>query len=208
MAFRYRQVNVQDGDIVDPDDWNENLRELTGEFNSYLDRDNIQEGSIRTRMINTEAFHSVYTDSTVTSFTLDGKSVQWAGGDATAADGVNFLEFEADVDGIITCEWSGTWAFNNDQMNEEADARPKKNQVASFRILVNGLTVAELYRSPDSRTNDSGYLVGAAPVGPGTVRVGVEVRMFKVDNKSGDIYSADNDFSVNRRSLLVIYRRR
>ena len=46
MAWRYIQRDFQAGDILDPEDWNENVREYLEEINGALDRDNIPTASI------------------------------------------------------------------------------------------------------------------------------------------------------------------
>jgi|19_taG_2_1085344.scaffolds.fasta_scaffold24050_3 hypothetical protein len=41
MAWRYRMIRLEDGGILDPDDWNLGWAELAQELNGYLDRDNL-----------------------------------------------------------------------------------------------------------------------------------------------------------------------
>ena len=154
MAFRHRQRRAQDGDIIDAQDWNENLRELTGEFNGFLDRDNVRELAIQTKHIKAKAFHEVFTDQSELTYSFGAKSFGYHGGDATGSHGINLLEFEADVDGMVICEWSGEWNFGNDKFNEEStsadEIRPDHNNVVTYRLMVNGVEVAKIYRSPMS----------------------------------------------------------
>ena len=208
MAFRHRQRSVQDGDIIDAEDWNENLREITGEFNGFLDRDNLRADAIQTRHIKEKAFHEVFTDQSELTYSFGARNFGYHGGDATGTNGINLLEFEADVDGMVICEWSGEWNFGNDKFNEENDIRPDHNNVVTYRLMVNGVEVAKIYRSPDLHVYDSGYMVGAFPVAPGPVRISVEGQLLDIDNETGDITTDGDPVYVNHRVLLVTYKRR
>ena len=46
MAWRYREIEIEDGDVLDPKDWNENVEVYSNEINGFLDRDNLNEGQI------------------------------------------------------------------------------------------------------------------------------------------------------------------
>ena len=46
MAWRYREIEIEDGDVLDPKDWNENVETYSNEINGFLDRDNLNEGQI------------------------------------------------------------------------------------------------------------------------------------------------------------------
>ena len=208
MAFRHRQRSVQDGDIIDAEDWNENLRELTGEFNGFLDRDNLRERAIQTKHVNDNAFHEIYTDQSDQTFSFGSYTFGYFGGDASGSNGINLLEFEADVDGMVICEWSGEWSFGNDKFNDENKTRPQHNKVVTYRLMVNGVEVAKIYRNPDLHVFGSGYMVGAFPVAPGNVRVSVEGKQLHIDNETGDITTDGFNVSVRNRVLLVTYKRR
>ena len=208
MAFRHRQRSVQDGDIIDAEDWNENLREITGEFNGFLDRDNLRADAIQTRHIKAKAFHEVFTDQTELTYAFGSRNFGYHGGDGTGSDGINLLEFEADVDGMVICEWSGEWNFSESKFNEENDIRPDHNYVVTYRLMVNGVEIAKIFRSPDLHVYDAGYMVGAFPVAPGPVRISVEGQLLDIDNETGDITTSQYPVYVKHRVLLVTYKRR
>ena len=46
MTWRYREIEVEDGDVLDPRDWNENVEPYANEINGFLDRDNLNEGQV------------------------------------------------------------------------------------------------------------------------------------------------------------------
>ena len=46
MAWRYREIEIEDGDVLDPRDWNENVEPYANEINGFLDRDNLNEGQV------------------------------------------------------------------------------------------------------------------------------------------------------------------
>ena len=45
-AWRYREIEIEDGDVLDPRDWNENVEPYANEINGFLDRDNLNEEQI------------------------------------------------------------------------------------------------------------------------------------------------------------------
>ena len=62
MAWRYIQRDFQAGDIIDPKDWNENVREYIEEINGALDRDNIPAASV---VVGEEAASEVFNDFSI-----------------------------------------------------------------------------------------------------------------------------------------------
>jgi hypothetical protein len=62
MSFKYRQSYFENGDIVDPRDWNRNITELTDELNGYLDRDNLPEDSFTVEHVAQNAFNVLYSN--------------------------------------------------------------------------------------------------------------------------------------------------
>lgn len=41
MAWKYLKQDLQAGDVLDPGDWNNNVREFVEEINGAFDRDNL-----------------------------------------------------------------------------------------------------------------------------------------------------------------------
>ena len=147
MAFRYRQRTPQPRDIVDPEDFNENAREIISEFNGRLDRDNIRERSIETTMITSETFNVVRSNQ-LFSKVLSKNSQEYKT--------VNTVEFELKYSGVAICEWSGEWEFSEVVMG----VNPTDANIIDVGIYVNGVEACRLFRSSDSATIDCGYIVG------------------------------------------------
>ena len=59
MAFVYTQLEINDSDMVDPEDFNTNMRELANEYNGMLDRDNFKESEFGEEHIQRLAFTRV-----------------------------------------------------------------------------------------------------------------------------------------------------
>jgi len=190
MAFRYRQNTPQTGDIVDPEDWNENVREMISEFNGHLDRDNIAEQAITTTMCNANIFHTVRSDFTDRQV-LSRKTQDYVV--------INRIEFNSQYDGVVICEWSGNWEFSDvkNAITGSTDAN-----IISIRIIVNGIEACEIFRSPDWATKDCGYVSGALSYPAGIVRIEAEAKIqnlrdnFVLKNCSGDV-------TLTRAELIV-----
>ena len=103
MAFRYRQVKVENGDVIDSEDWNANQREFAGEFNGNLDRDNFPEEVFDRDHIAYNAFHRLYMKQLPSNLGLDGGTIGW--------QNVNALTFEAPSDGMVVFDWSGHFSM-------------------------------------------------------------------------------------------------
>jgi len=195
MAFRYRQATPVTSDIIDPEDWNENVREIVGEFNGHLDRDNIPEQVITTAMCNPNTFHSVKSDSVFTQL-LSAETQNWVK--------VNRIEFQTNFDGVVTCEWNGYWIFS-DIKNQISSSDAN---VVSVRIIVNGNEIARMHRSPDSATQDSGYCVGAIDVPAGYLRIETEAKLerYKTVGDELTLQNASGDVSLMHQELVVVHK--
>lgn len=71
MAFVYKQLTAADSDMVDPEDFNTNMRELAGEFNGMMDRDNFKEDQFGETEVARYSFTRVYSHHTGDKYTLD-----------------------------------------------------------------------------------------------------------------------------------------
>ena len=164
MAFRYRQITPQAGDIINPDDWNVNVREYTNEFNGHLDRDNLPEKAITTSSIKADAFHQVESKLDMTAKTIQGTQTRFKE--------IQVIEFESQYQGIVMCEWSGNWLYEL----IVTTLTSSEVQDTDFRILVNGTEITRIRRDNNLKKSSSGYTVGALPVEAGMIRVSVEVK--------------------------------
>ena len=147
MAFRYKQVRVQDGDIIDPEDWNANQREYVGEFNGNLDRDNFPEAVFKPKHIQYNAFNEVYSQE----FMGPNNYVNLL--DSAVWTQISRITLEAPVDSMLTVHWSGMWTFTNSLSAENIFAT--NLNVVTIRCMVNSQHACSIYRSPDIRKKDS-----------------------------------------------------
>jgi len=197
MSFRYRQVHIEAGDILDPRDWNKNLAEFTGEWNTHIDRDNLPEGSVDTANVEIGAFN--YDDSDAYDNTevvvLDGYNVGWVDSDANYSIGA--ITYEAPTDGVMVVEWSGTWDWTDISFNGAVD----DDTGVRFKITVDGVEVARTGWSCPYRLLDSTYIVAATPVQAG-------VRVVKVWAQSVDINAANSQPQADLAGvkLTISYR--
>jgi len=238
MAFRHRQVNPQTNDIIDVEDINGNNREFINELNGFIDRDNIPYGSIGSRRLEKYAFNQIkfhrITDVTpLHSRKNDDGSKADApiGTDKTCIISANLtgwqnkshnknnqmlnvVNFEANTDGVLICEWSGSFRFGYPlTVSESAGVNHNIPQVIEFRILVNGIEITKLTRIPDCPSGNSGAMYGCIPVPSGEVKVMVEARTFKVSGSeisaaSENVTSSRRDVWIGTRELICNFRKR
>ena len=202
MAFRYRQRTVTDGDMIVPDDFNVNQREFVGEFNGYLDRDNLPQGVIGTDLITDQAFVEVRQKTRDTAVQLVGNSVQFRD--------VLTYSFTAEVDGMLTVDWSARWKFSSPYSATVTQGSATQTQVLSIGMYVNGLLAGFLYRSSDARSDDSKVIYGAMPVSAGNVEVKVRGRFFQLNHTDPQVMNAgaENNVSIMNQILVMIFRKR
>tara|TARA_A100001391_G_scaffold81417_1_gene53067 strand:- start:343 stop:1200 length:858 start_codon:yes stop_codon:yes gene_type:complete len=63
MAWKFKQEMVQNGQVIEPSEFRNNVNELIGEFNGMLDSDNIGFSAVDTPMIQRGAFTEVYSSN-------------------------------------------------------------------------------------------------------------------------------------------------
>ena len=196
-----------DGDIIDAEDLNANNREFADEFNGYLDRDNIEFQSLTSTHCKTNAFNKIYSDSTDTVFTVEGDRMDW-NRIKNNNQVINKIVFEAPTDGIVICEWSGTWEFRSPYSSTNPDVA--KLQLITLRIVAQNNEVTRIHRAADGKKKDSGYMCGVFEVSAGINIISVEAQTFKADNTSGEktIATSANDIFIRYRDLIVNYRKR
>ena len=209
MAFRYRQVFFEDGDIISPKDWNRNIAEYTQEFNGYLDRDNLPSSGVTSAMIKDEACNSVHSFSSTTDTTITGDIGVWQSTDGTTK--FSEVSFTLDSDAMLILEWSGTWEWSHSfQLSSGATAyrgisvTGASDDYVEYRILVDGIEVCRLPKSVFPRVCDSAYMVGAIPVAGGNHTVTVQAR----NSRENDAGPSFIDVTLKERELFVWVRKR
>jgi len=120
MAYRYRQRHLETGDVLDPQDWNENMAEFAEEFNGYLDRDNVPADSVTKLLIKQNAFNKIEfsRDDGSNPVRLDGDVLSFQSTDVTggATDGNTLpsTTITCDVDELLIVEFSCWWEWYKD----------------------------------------------------------------------------------------------
>ena len=235
MAFKYRQVNPQTGDIVDVNDLNVNNREFVNEMNGFLDRDNIPYNAISARRVTRHAFNAIHFDRiiehqsqnfvTTTTDTVIPKTsktcvissnlTSWQNkSDANNNQMLNAISFEADCDGLVICEWTGNFRFGHSRtQTQSAGVNYNIPQVVEFRILINGIEVTKLTRIPDSPSVNAQAMYGAIPVPAGEIRIIVEARTYTVKGSNINAAATNSskniaDVYVGTRELICNFRKR
>lgn len=210
MAFKYRQAYFENGDIVDPKDWNRNISELTDELNGFLDRDNLPEDVFTTDHVESNAFNVLFSNLADTSSenrTINGNVTTWQS-ESDAGVGLGDITFASDTDALAIVEWSGSWMWEASssayQWNfRSSDAENVLEYYVSFRILVDGIVATTMPMSVWTRAYDSGYMCGAIPLPAGNHKVGIEVRI-----RSKDGGPAYQDVKIVDRELICWLRKR
>ena len=202
MAFKYRQITPQRLDLINPDDWNVNVREYTNEFNGHLDRDNLPEKGITTDSIKSEAFHIVKSDLSTT--------IEYVEKTQSYFKEIQIIEFETQHQGIVMCEWSSYWTYEY----SEGDLGNTSPQRAFFRIVVNGTEISQIQKDSNLKKSSVGYMAGALPVEAGIVKGAVEVMTDNVttfNTAQGFPYDVTSHatglVAVFDRSLVVVLRK-
>jgi hypothetical protein len=204
MAFRYRQITPQTGDFINPDDWNVNVREFTNEFNGHLDRDNLPEKGITTASIKAAAFHQVHSVASGADFVLEK--------DQSRFIELQILEFETQHQGIVMCDWSGYWEFEEIQLDLQSGIDV---QTLDIRLMINGNEVSRIRTETNLKRTSSGYMVGALPVEAGMVKVTVEVKSIarKAPILTGSGFdpettgAATGSVTIKNKELVVVLRK-
>ena len=188
MAFRYRQRHIETGDILDPRDWNENMSELTGEFNGYLDRDNLPASCITAPMIEANTFNDIqsFSDQTNTVELL-GDNIKWQSLDSVGGSTLlGQLTVTADVDCLLIVEFSGWWLWkNNGTALGTTTLETTDPIVIRLRVTVDGFAIHTTGWFSASKTSNATHLFGATPVSPGKHTVDVEAQIGKLVWDSG-----------------------
>ena len=173
MAIRYSIDYFEDRDVIAPVDWTENQNEYASEFNGYLDEDNLPTSALNAARIKDNAFTKLHSDPLPTStFTVDISTAGWQSTDSTGQR-LGSLAIDAKTDGLFICEWSGTHRYV---------IVPSGRECIAYRLLVDGVTVAESGWTSFTRPRDSVYLCGATPVAAGLHAVEAQVRVIALES--------------------------
>jgi hypothetical protein len=194
MALRYRQRYPQSGDILNPDDWNLNHKELAEEFNGYLDRDNLPQNCIGTDIVKNNSFTNVRNETSDTDLDTTSNTVEW--------QEILSKSFDTRNDQLLKVELGVTWTVDPEETSEKANSR--------FRITVDGVQLAVSGIMSSAFKQDSVYLCGATPVLAGPHVVAAEVQTLYGDgsvNSQGFVASL-GVIRIKERELVITQRNR
>ena len=113
MSFRYLEYSLpESADMLDANDWVQNINVLAEEFNGRLDRDNLPEQAVSASHTVPGTFNLLTANTRTDTLTLDGNTNQWVDGDGT--NKINELTLTTETDGMLRVSWSGTWQWTSD----------------------------------------------------------------------------------------------
>lgn len=211
MGLRYRQRYFESGDILEPRDWNYNWAELASEVNGNLDSHNLATGAITEAHYNSRAASNIRGDSATDSLTTQDNVVSWINDDGAASPvDVAEVSFTADVDCVVVCEfgctidwdaadYAGGGGASSLQFSEGACVR--------FRIVVDGVPIAESGFLEESIEENSVYLCGVGIMQAGSHVVRVEYQKLYIDDHINE-GATDSGLVIQERELIVHERYR
>jgi len=162
MAFRYRERTVEDGDVLDPKDWNLNMAAFAEEFNGRLDRDNLPASAVGTDHIAFGACGSAVNEVLSVPVVVSNDTTTWQTIDEDS--------IAVETDALIEAEWGGHWSW----------AGKTDDDAIGFRLLVDGIEVA---RAPlDTARWACVHLFGDIVLPPSTHTVTIQARVFDADD--------------------------
>tara|TARA_R100001594_G_scaffold122631_1_gene158831 strand:- start:22293 stop:22946 length:654 start_codon:yes stop_codon:yes gene_type:complete len=217
MAWRYIQRDFQAGDILDPEDWNQNVREYIEEINGALDRDNIPTASVVVgEEVASEAFNAFVSDGLDSTQQLEMDTTSFQDIDMT-------VNLTAVSDELLICETSiqfdtadPTQTYNGTNYNNgyvKFTTGTLRDWLRyEFIMTLDGYQIA--YAGPFTayHKRQPVYMVGALPVEAGAHAVRCAVRLFAAKD-GGDTVTWDSstqDFSprIEKGTLIVNRRKR
>ena len=216
MAWRYIQRDLQAGDVLDPEDWNENVREYLEEINGAMDRDNLPPASV---VVGEEVASTVFNEI---SHSLLSVAYQSLDVDTQAHQKIQMTSnVTASSDELLICEASiqfdtaealasyGGGNYEDGYVDADQDTLRDWIQY-DFIMTVDGFEVA--YAGPFTafHRRQCIYMTGALPVEAGAHVVECFVRLYS-DKNGGDTitwYAAAQSFSPRILEGIILVNRR
>jgi len=234
MAWRYIQRDLQAGDILDPEDWNENVREYLEEINGAIDRDNIPASAV---VVGSEVDSAVFNEISVAY--LIGSTASTNSGSYGSYGPVQLLDtntqafqkidmtsnLSASSDELLLCEASIQFdtadAYNiyGGGNYEDGYVIASKKTLrdwlyVDFRMTIDGFEVAYAGPTTVHHRRQCIYMTGALPVEAGAHVVEVWVRLYH-NEKAGDggsdkvtWYNSTQDLSPRIAAGTILINRR
>lgn len=214
MAQRYRMNYLESGDVIDPTPWVLDNNELAGEVNGGLDRENLAEGDIVRSEIVAWTFtrHGIRASST--TFTADGATVAWQGGNNNDANGIFAVTVTCAEDCLLHAEMTLTAGW----IRPPAPAPASSYSVGTdgwtvdtvqIQLCIDGVAVATSGYYDDWNYLFSAALVGSAVVTAGQHIISVQCQLMKRNsNDDAGHGTCTGDVAFYNRTLLYEQEKR
>ena len=215
MAWRYIQRDLQAGDILDPEDWNENVREYLEEINGALDRDNLPAASV---VVGSEVGSAVFNEisasflqETYQALDVDTQAhqkIKTSNNVTSSSDELLICETSIQFDTAAAAAYGGA---NYEDGYVDADQGTLRDWLQyDFIMTVDGFEIA--YAGPFTAFHKRQciYMCGALPVEAGSHVVECSVRLY-VDKDGGDTvtwYATAQSFSPRIEEAILLVNRR
>jgi hypothetical protein len=211
MAWKYREIEIEDGDVLDPQDWNQNIGAYTEEINGFIDRDNLRENQINvfTEVEVRRALFDVEAAVSVTVQTLNLRHQGWQQVENLALS----IVAESDELFIAECGLQLQHDVYHGPVSEIAPDDPVSgyfidNLFIEAMMTIDGFEVA--YGGPLTAyyTHLNFALMGALPVTAGAHEVRVYVRLGREEYLSETWKDEATFCYLQARNLHVLRRKR
>ena len=220
MGQRYRQNFDENGNVLAPAMWVQDNNEFAGEFNGYLDRDNLPAATIASTDPDASLggpFNAIRAFNTDDNFAPDMTSTDWQGGTGTGAAGVGYLTWTSLQDAHFDVHWSGTWSWNG-AYSRSSNTVAAPNHLDSeteydtiqLRLVMDGIVIAIAGPFEDGASRWGTYLCGAVQLPAGTHTLRVECAVYRrVWQNSGQQNGVcTNAVTIRERAITVLERMR
>lgn len=222
MAWRYKQEWFEDGDVLRPRDWLDNVGEIANELNGYLDSDNFRELSLDMNNVKSSAFNSFLTHQTGNTWAYDYENHGWI---SQESDGTELSQVTGEVstDALYIIHFGCYWKWGGGEYDSRIyNGYHHKQTCVRFRLVANNTVVAETGWSPNTRNTDSTQMTAAIPLPAGFVNIRVEAQaavanamapftdFYSIGHKvhEEDDQEYDRPLKVYDRDLIVNIRKR
>mgnify|MGYP003112676446 CR=1 FL=1 len=221
MAWKYIQQDLQSGDILDPGDWNNNVREFIQEINGAFDRDNLPPaGIVVGEEVDSEVFNELSISSLGVAFqrldkdTQSHQRIQVSNQLVSTSEEMLICEASIQVDTADPTPTNppmGGTTFDDGYIHRDMKTVLDWCQYDLIMTL-NGIEIA--YAGPFTayQRRQPVYMCGAAPVEAGSNAVECFIRLY-VDRRGGATHTwasdvTDFDPRITEASILVNRRKR
>lgn len=221
MAVRYNVLYDENGDVIDPTFYVQNMSTTAGEFNVGLDRDNFAQGTIVTADVNTSTYVFNFIGTSTwynsdTPYATDRATTSWQGGAGNDAAGIGNRSFTLPQECHLRVYWSGTWSWGGAYSWAPLGARPTHTDTfdtVRIRVTVDGVEVIVLGPFEDGAQFNSAFGCGSIQLDAGTHEVRVEAECKRMVAQTDVVGGSDTTASIctntctfNSRSLLTVPR--